>query len=81
MNLVRAGHEEPGKHVLHVPTLIETNQMAENEPAHVRREKPIIDDVGQAGTVFKNNYLIESVLMLRSRSQTMKIPSQGVRVP
>ena len=51
MNLVRAGHEEPGKHVLHVPTLIETNQMAENEPAHVRREKPITDVVGEAGTV------------------------------
>ena len=53
LNPASPGHEKPGKHVLHVPTLIERKQMAENEPAHVRREKPITDVVGEAGTVFK----------------------------
>ena len=66
--------------MLHVPTLIERKQMAENEPAHVRREKPITDGVGETGTVLKIIHQIESVLMLQSRSQTMRSPSQGVRM-
>ena len=37
LNPASPGHEKPGKHVPHVPTLIERKQMAENEPAHVRR--------------------------------------------
>ena len=52
VNPVSAGHDKPGKHVLHVPTLIETKQMAENETAYVRREKPITDGVDEADTVF-----------------------------
>ena len=53
VNPVSPGCEKPGKHVLHVPTLIERKQMAENEAAHVRRDNPITDDVGEAGTVFQ----------------------------
>ena len=50
--------------MLHVPTLIEKRQMGENAPAHVRREKPIRDGVGEAGIVFNSSKPIESVLML-----------------
>ena len=51
VNPVSPAHEKPSQRVLHVPTLIETKQMAENEPAHVRREKPSTYGVSEAGTV------------------------------
>ena len=51
MNPASPGHEKPGKHVFHVPKLIERKQRAENEPAHVRRERLFTNVVDEAGTV------------------------------
>ena len=63
MHLAPVGHEKLAIAV--------TKKIAENELARVRHEKPIKDGASKASAVPKWFFVIESVLMLRSCSQTM----------